>query len=73
MVQEHCRKSYLPVSATRRTQCISLAALPVIEVTDEIDLVGIGSPFAEHPVALSILVETIVDMIIHSLAQGSVA
>ena len=72
MIKEHVREHYLPVSASYRLECIYITAFPVVELTDDIYLGSIRRPLAEHPVTLIITMQTIIHMIVHTLAQRAV-
>ena len=69
VMEEHARNLYLPVSSARRGQCIGRRAFPVVEFTDEIDPVGIRSPFPEHPASVSIPVKAVIKMIVQAFGQ----
>ena len=60
MIQENVIQDNLPVSVSYWLESIGLRALPVVEITDEIDLVCIGSPLPENPMSLTIIVHTII-------------
>ncbi len=47
--QEHLREVYLPVAGAGWLQGIGLRAFPVVEITNEVYLVGVGGIFTEHP------------------------
>ena len=69
MLEEHRRKHDLPVSSAERSQGVCLSPLPVVELSYQIDLCRIRSPLTEHPVATAVAVESVVDMVVHALAQ----
>ena len=72
MLKEHRRKGYLPISATKRFESISLTALPVIEIADEIYLGCVRGKLTENPVALSIPMHSVIDMVVYAFGQGPV-
>ena len=69
VMEEHARNLYLPVSSARRGQCVGRRAFPVVEFTDEINPVGIRSPFPEHPASVSIPVKAVIKMIVQAFGQ----
>ena len=72
VLEEHCRKHDFPGSAPERPQSIGFSSLPVVELAYQIYLCSVRSPLAEDPVALVVAVHSVVHMVVHSLAQGSV-
>ena len=59
MGEEQGRKAEFPVAGAHRLEGVVGGALPVVEVSYEVDAAGIGGPFPYYP-ALGILVEAVI-------------
>ena len=70
MLQRFLRELEFPVSCTLNTFSTILWRLfPVIEITNQIDISSIGSPFTEHPSTVS-LMQTEILVAIGEITQG---
>ena len=72
VAEEHRRQFYLPVAAPQGSQFISRRPFPVVELPDEVHPVGIGRPLPENPGAVIASVESVIDVIVHHIGDGSV-
>ena len=71
MMKEHLRKLEFPVSLAKGSQGIGVRALPVVEISYEEDLVGVGSVLAEYPAAVNAAVQAVVDVVINRILEFS--
>ena len=72
MSEKHLRYLEFPVALAKRFQGIGVRALPVVEVSDEKNLVGVGRILTEHPAAVIAAVKAVVDVVVHRILEFSV-
>ncbi len=71
MAKERLRDAEFPVSLSDRLQFVCRRALPVIEISDEIEPACIRSPLAEHPRTILLLVQAIIEIVIYCTRESS--
>ena len=71
--EEHFRNLQFPVAVPQGLEGIAVRALPVVEIADEEDLVGIGGKLPEHPAAIGALVQAVIHVVVHGILQQAVA
>lgn len=69
VVQEHAGQLQFPGAAANRFKLVGGCALPIIALAYQVDSVGIGSPFAEHPASVLLFMQTIEEMVVHYVRQ----
>ena len=70
--QEHSRDDNLPVAVADRMHGVCLRPLPVVEIADYIDLRSVGSPLPEHPVPISVVMKSVIEMVVDPPGQGPI-
>ena len=69
MTEEHSTQAEFPVPIADWLQFISPGSLPVIEISDQINPGSVRSPFADDPRTIFLLVEAVIEMIVHGLSK----
>ncbi len=72
MLEEQGGKFQLPVAAANGPEGIAVRALPVVEVSDQEDFVGVGGILAEHPAAVLALVQAVEHVVVHGIFELAV-
>ena len=72
VVKEHGWEYDFPVSATDWLGSINLVTLPVVEVTDQVNLGSVRCPLTENPITDSVTMHAIEHMVIDALRQRAV-
>ena len=73
MLEEQGGKFQLPVAAADGPEGIAVRALPVVEISDQEDFVGVGGILAEHPAAVLALVQAVEHVVVHGIFELAVA
>ncbi len=64
VAEEHGVNFQLPVAVSGRLELVGRCALPVVELTNQIDPTGVRSPLPNHPRAVRALVQSVVEMVV---------
>ena len=71
--KEHCGNLEFPVAVSNGLEGIGVCPLPVVAVSYEENLGGVGSKFTEHPAAVLEFVQAVVKMVVHSILEEAVS